>query len=138
MTSLLFSNYIRQALKDKGYSASDLSRLLGHSAPREVQSWVDGHALPSINMWEKVAEVLGVSPVEFTAGCLIEMHPEMEGLLRATVLNPLGSSYPDRNDDFLVATKLRPRFDVADPHDEPEPEVERAAPVVRKRSAAAR
>ena len=57
--------------------------------------------------------------------------------MRAAVLDPLGSSYPVRDDDYLVATKLRLRFDVADPHDEPEPEVERASPVVRKRSAAA-
>ncbi|WP_081650966.1 helix-turn-helix domain-containing protein [Brevundimonas naejangsanensis] len=138
MQNLLFSNYVRQSLKAKKLSVSELSSYLGHSNPRQVQSWEDGHALPSVDMWQEVAEGLGVNPVELMAGCLIEMHPEMEGFLRATVLNPLGSSYPDRNDDFLVATKLRPRFDVADPHDEPEPEVERAAPVVRKRSAAAR
>ena len=140
MPHLLFSNYIRNALNAKRWSVSDLSIYLGHSTPRQAQSWVDGHSLPSVNTWVTVAEGLGVDPIELMAGCLMETRPDMEDFLRAAVLNPLGSSYPVHGDDYLVATKPYPRFDVGDPHDEPrpEPEPERPAPAVRKRSAAAR
>jgi len=135
--NLLFSNYLRESLKNKKCSISELAKRLGHSNSIQVQSWIDGHALPDVVAWEGLSNALEINPFELMSGWLIEKRPEMESFLRVAVLNPLGSNYPSTDDDTLVATKLRARLDVADPHDEPEPVLERAAPVVRKRSAAA-
>lgn len=52
-------NRIKDILKDKNMSTKDLSKLVGVS-PQNLSKLINGHTKPSIETYEKIADVLDI------------------------------------------------------------------------------
>jgi hypothetical protein len=133
--------FLHNAIRDRRITVEHLADLLDPTPERTIRAWLDGTAAPSAGDLMPLATALRISPVELTAGWLVDQRPELERMIRADLLDPLDSRFPRSSDYDLIALRERPDMTVMDPHDEREPT--RAKPasdgaVVRKRSAAAR
>ena len=133
--------FLHNAIRDRRITVDHLADLLDPTPERDIRAWVDGTAAPSAGDLMPLATALRISPVELTAGWLVDQHPELERMIRADILDPLESRFPRSSDYDLMAPRRRSDMMVMDPHDEREPTG--ATPVsdgtvVRMRSAAAR
>jgi transcriptional regulator with XRE-family HTH domain len=141
----LMVTFLHDAIRRRRISVEQLADLLDSKPVRIVRSWMEGGSSPSPRDLVRLAEVLQVSPVELTAGWLADRHPELEPVMRAEILDPLESRFPQSSDYDLIAPRKRPTtwpdLSVPDPHDEREPGAPASARegvVVLKTSVAAR
>jgi transcriptional regulator with XRE-family HTH domain len=62
-----FKDRLKKLMKGKKFNSSSLSRQLG-KASTTVLNWVDGKAMPELNIIEKIAAELGTTPAYLLYG----------------------------------------------------------------------
>jgi hypothetical protein len=130
-THTLMVTFVHDALKAREITIEHLADLLAPTEENTIRSWFDGRSAPVVSDLLPLAEALRMSPVELTAGWLIDRCPDLEPRLRVQVLEPLRSNFPASTDLTLRAPRPRIDMNVGDPHDEREP-APLAPPVVGK------
>lgn len=140
----LMVTYLDDLIWKRKVTPEHLADLMAPTPEATIRSWIAGWSTPSASDLMPLAAALHISPVEVTAAWLIDNNPELEGTLRAAVLDPLRSTFPKSDDYALRAPRPRSAmrdFTVVDPHDEHSPVVRSFVldePIVLKQSSAAR
>jgi hypothetical protein len=117
---LLLSNFLQDIVSARRITPEHIACELGHLNTVRVRSWLAGWSAPSVDELADIARVMRVDQVVMTAGWLVDRHPDMEGVLRASVFDVIGRDFPRSDDDALRAVRKRPDMNVGDPHDEGE------------------
>jgi hypothetical protein len=133
----LMTTFLTARLRERRITVEHLADLLQPLSEATVHSWISGWSSPAPSELSRLAEALHINPVELVAGWLIDKAVVPEAIMRAAVLEPLGSSFPRSDTLDLIAPRKRPSMTVEDPHDEREPErtLRCRAPGLRKVSA---
>ena len=116
-----FSTYLHDRMTARRMGVDELTYEMDFASTTVVESWRNGWTRPEPEQLPKLAEVLGVVPLELAMGWLADRVPELEQAIFDVVLIPRGSDFPHSSDLTLRAPKRRPepdRSNVPDPHDE--------------------
>lgn len=92
--SLLFNTYLTTRMAEVGVDELVLARELDYRTLVPVSLWCKGQTLPRAHVLPGIAAVLQADPVVVGTIWLASKCPELEGVLRAEVLEPRGVSLP--------------------------------------------
>jgi hypothetical protein len=103
--SILFSTYLNDRMTARRMVEAELVHELGYKMPITVRRWLEGRGRPMIEELSTLATVLHADPVDVALGWVIDQCPELETVLRAEVLDPRGSKFPQSTDLSLRLPK---------------------------------
>lgn len=133
----LFVTYLHDAASQRRASLEHLADLMAPIPEREVRSWFDGTASPSISELSTLASALKVDLAELVVGWMIDRAPDIEARVRPFTLDAMGSSFPRADDLALRSPRFQADMKVPDPFDDHSSaggEVRPAHGAIRKRA----
>lgn len=108
---MFFSVYLQRQLMRGDLTMPQLAEGLNYRTLIPLERWLRGEAPPPSFLLPRLAEVLGVDPVELSVGWLISKCPDLEHVLQERVLHPMGLDFPTWPEGYPTRDSVPPSPD---------------------------